>query len=230
MAQTLEALTKTLNQASAHVDAFCRALDRSKQHEAWSGDWLDLSRRASDRFAEFVRAHDELVELAKAGAAQAIPKSVADDPARWLLGTLQYIDDARALMLPGIPGEVDDGRLGELRDAIRSRWRALVYAGIVGAKAGAGGVAAQAVGTVSNPPRVEVDERRLCVIIAGTSYDLTDDGAKMLATLVKANGEWVGGNLLPTRPDKLKAKMPAPVQALIKTHKRNGYCIPSLRT
>jgi len=74
------------------------------------------------------------------------------------------------------------------------------------------------------------DEARLRVRVGGTWYDISDEAMRMLRILFKAEGAWVQGSTISkeNRPDKTRKRMPAAVSAIIESHKRHGYRIPSL--
>ena len=74
------------------------------------------------------------------------------------------------------------------------------------------------------------DEARLRVRVGGTWYDISDEAMRMLRILFKAEGAWVQGSTISreNRPDKTRKRMHAAVSAIIESHKRHGYRIPSL--
>jgi len=92
-----------------------------------------------------------------------------------------------------------------------------------------GGVKAGDVVTPADRPQLD-DEARLRVRVGGTWHDISDEAMRMMSILFKAEGAWVQGSTISreNRPDKTRKRMPAAVSAIIESHKRHGYRIPSL--
>ena len=90
-------------------------------------------------------------------------------------------------------------------------------------------VKAAAVVTQADKPELD-DAARLRVRVGGKWYDISDEAMRMLRILFKAEGAWVQGSTISkeNRPDKTRKRMPAAVSAIIESHKRHGYRIPSL--
>src|SRR5262249_25479242 len=80
-------------------------------------------------------------------------------------------------------------------------------------------------------PRLTVDVKRLIVTLDGQTYDVPSAQAlRWLKVLCDHPGEWIASNELKTydtdldgaRPDRLKKKLPAPVQSLIDSDTGKG--------
>ena len=71
-----------------------------------------------------------------------------------------------------------------------------------------------------NPPQVTFD---------GKAYSVSIDGARLVKALHEAGGEWVSGDALPNRPDRVKKLLPKEIGKLIEGKAGKGHRIPRNR-
>jgi len=77
-----------------------------------------------------------------------------------------------------------------------------------------------------NRGRLTVDRIANQAVLDGQPYSLTADGALLLDSLLKADGDWVAGKSLDMRAERVKKSLPKPFRDLIESSPGKGHRIP----
>jgi hypothetical protein len=77
--------------------------------------------------------------------------------------------------------------------------------------------------------RISVSLQPPQINFQGMTYQVEPDGALLIDSLVKAEGEWISGSNLSMRADRVKKKLPEPIANLIESERGKGHRIPRNR-